>query len=37
MMRSQVDIQTIILYAMSKKDKTIKNLGTNRYPKWVKV
>jgi ATP-dependent DNA helicase RecG len=26
-----------ILYAMSKKDKTIKNLGTNRYPKWVKI
>jgi len=26
-----------ILYAMSKKDKTIKNMGTNRYPKWVKV
>jgi len=26
-----------IIYAMSKKDRTIKNLGTNRYSKWVKV
>lgn len=25
-----------ILYAMSKKDETIKNVGTNRYPSWVK-
>ncbi len=24
-----------ILYAMSKKDKTIKNSGTNRQPKWI--
>lgn len=26
-----------IVYAMSKKDKTIVNKGTNRYPKWEKV
>jgi ATP-dependent DNA helicase RecG len=26
-----------ILYAMSKKDKTIVNTGTSRYPKWSKV
>ena len=26
-----------IIYAMSRKDRTIKNSGTNRYPKWVKV
>ncbi len=26
-----------IVYAMSKKDKTIINKGTNRYPKWYKV
>jgi ATP-dependent DNA helicase RecG len=26
-----------LIYAMSKKDKTIINLGTNRYPKWVRV
>lgn len=26
-----------IMYAMSKKDKTIKNIGTNRKPKWIKV
>jgi ATP-dependent DNA helicase RecG len=25
-----------LLYAMSKKDKSIKNEGTNRYPKWVR-
>ena len=24
-----------LIYAMSKKDKTIKNLGTNRHPQWV--
>ncbi len=24
-----------ILYAMSKKDKTIINIGTNRYPIWI--
>jgi len=24
-----------IVYAMSKKDKTIKNAGTHRFPKWV--
>lgn len=24
-----------MIYAMSKKDKTIKNQGTVRYPKWV--
>lgn len=26
-----------LVYAMSKKDKTIKNQGTNRYPKWTRV
>lgn len=26
-----------IVYAMSKKDKTIVNKGTTRYPKWEKV
>lgn len=26
-----------ILYAMSKKNRTIKNTGTNRYPRWIKV
>jgi ATP-dependent DNA helicase RecG len=26
-----------LIYAMSKKDKTIINQGTNRYPKWVRV
>lgn len=26
-----------IMYAMSKKDCTIKNTGTNRNPKWIKV
>ncbi len=26
-----------LVYAMSKRDKSIKNQGTNRYPKWVKV
>jgi len=26
-----------IVYAMSKKDKTIVNKGTNRYSKWKKV
>lgn len=26
-----------LVYAMSKKDKTIKNTGTIRYPKWVKA
>jgi ATP-dependent DNA helicase RecG len=26
---------TNLLYAMSKRDKTIKNAGTNRKPKWV--
>ena len=26
-----------LIYAMSKKDKTIINKGTNRYPKWVRV
>jgi ATP-dependent DNA helicase RecG len=26
-----------LIYAMSKKDKTITNQGTNRYPKWVRV
>jgi ATP-dependent DNA helicase RecG len=26
-----------LIYAMSKKDKTIINQGTNRYPKWVQV
>ncbi len=25
-----------LIYAMSKKDKTILNQGTNRYPKWVR-
>ncbi|MFZ2398122.1 MAG: RNA-binding domain-containing protein [Smithella sp.] len=25
-----------LIYAMSKKDKTITNQGTNRYPKWVR-
>ena len=25
-----------LLYAMSKKDKTVINQGTNRNPKWVK-
>lgn len=25
-----------IVYAMSKKDKTIENTGTHRFPKWVK-
>jgi ATP-dependent DNA helicase RecG len=24
-----------IVYSMSKRDKTIENQGTNRYPKWV--
>ena len=26
-----------LVYAMSKKDKTIINQGTNRNPKWVRV
>ena len=26
-----------IMYAMSKKDNTIKNTGTNRNQKWIKV
>jgi len=26
-----------LIYAMSKRDKTIINQGTNRYPKWVRV
>jgi ATP-dependent DNA helicase RecG len=26
-----------LLYSMSKKDKTIMNMGTNRYPKWVRA
>ena len=26
-----------LVYALSKKDKTIENQGTNRYPKWVRV
>ena len=26
-----------IVYAMSKKDRTIVNTGTTRYPKWSKV
>lgn len=26
-----------LVYAMSKKDKTIINMGTNRYPKWVRA
>lgn len=26
-----------LIYAMSKKDKTIINQGTNRYPKWIRV
>lgn len=26
-----------IVYAMSKRDKTIKNKGTGRYPRWKKV
>jgi len=26
-----------LIYAMSRKDKTIINQGTNRYPKWVRV
>lgn len=26
-----------LIYAMSKKDKTITNQGTNRHPKWVRV
>ena len=26
-----------LVYAMSKRDKTIINQGTNRYPKWVRV
>lgn len=25
-----------LVYAMSKRDKTIKNTGTSRYPKWVR-
>jgi hypothetical protein len=25
-----------LVYAMSKRDKTIKNSGTSRYPKWIK-
>lgn len=25
-----------LVYAMSKRDKTIKNIGTSRYPKWVR-
>ncbi len=25
-----------LIYAMSKRDKTIKNLGTSRYPKWIR-
>lgn len=26
-----------LMYSMSKKDKSIENIGTNRKPKWVKV
>jgi ATP-dependent DNA helicase RecG len=26
-----------LVYAMSKKDRTIVNKGTTRYPKWEKV
>jgi len=26
-----------LIYAMSKKDKTIVNQGTNRYPRWVRI
>jgi len=26
-----------IIYSMSKKDNSIKNIGTNRKPKWIKV
>lgn len=26
-----------LVYAMSKRDKSIKNQGTNRYPKWVRI
>ena len=26
-----------LIYAMSKKDKTIINQGTNRYPQWVRA
>lgn len=26
-----------LIYAMSKKDKTIVNKGTNRYPKWIRA
>ncbi len=25
-----------LVYSMSKKDKTIENLGSNRYPKWIR-
>ena len=25
-----------LIYAMSKRDKTIKNAGTSRYPKWIR-
>jgi ATP-dependent DNA helicase RecG len=25
-----------LIYAMSKRNKTIKNLGTSRYPKWIR-
>ena len=25
-----------LVYAMSKRDKTIKNSGTSRYPKWIR-
>lgn len=26
-----------LIYAMSKRDKTIKNSGTSRYPKWIRT
>ena len=26
-----------LIYAMSRKDKTIVNHGTNRYPRWVRI
>ncbi len=26
-----------LIYAMSKKDNSIMNEGTNRYPKWVRT
>jgi hypothetical protein len=26
-----------LVYAMSKKEKTIENQGTSRYPKWVRT